>query len=207
VFPIDGPVSPDGAAPSASPFPTDGTRGGRGGGRGDWEAGAGGGMGGGMGLGDQTVTISGGTVTIDAGGDGFDSNGSAKITGGTIVIHGPDRSGNGALDVQGDFEITGGTIVAVGASGMLDVPDSGGAQAWVMVVFEGDAPGAGETLSLAAPDGTVMASIELIKSAQSFFVSVPEVDAQATYTVRDSSGAQLAEAAADTAPPGTWAMR
>ncbi len=55
----------------------------------DTEGQMGGGPGGGMATIDGLALVSGGTLTIDAGGDGFDSNGNAEITGGTVVVHGP----------------------------------------------------------------------------------------------------------------------
>ena len=74
--------------------------------------------GGGEQVGPYKATISAGTLVINADGDGFDSNGTAEITGGTVVVNGPARSGNGALDVNGSFTISGGTLPAAGSSGM-----------------------------------------------------------------------------------------
>ena len=67
---------------------------------------------------DGTLTISGGTIYVNAGGDGLDSNGSVKISGGTTYVDGPTNNGDGALDYDGSMEITGGTLIAVGSSGM-----------------------------------------------------------------------------------------
>ena len=71
--------------------------------------GPGGGMGGGETVGDYSVDISGGTLTINSQGDGLDSNGNATISGGTVVVNGPSNDGNGALDVNGELAVTGGT--------------------------------------------------------------------------------------------------
>ncbi|MCR4782125.1 MAG: carbohydrate-binding domain-containing protein, partial [Lachnospiraceae bacterium] len=62
--------------------------------------------------------INGGTITVNANGDGLDSNGSLTVTGGTVYVAGPSDNGNGALDVGGSATITGGTVIATGASGM-----------------------------------------------------------------------------------------
>lgn len=61
--------------------------------------------------------INGGTLTVNAGGDGLDSNGSINMTGGTVIVNGPTNSGNGALDYDGTFEISGGYLVAAGRLG------------------------------------------------------------------------------------------
>ena len=90
-------------------------------------ASTGGGGGGGEAVGDYTVTVTGGTLTIDSEGDGLDSNGTAAITGGTVVVNGPESNGNGALDVNGSLEVRGGELLALGSAGMVVTPstDSG----------------------------------------------------------------------------------
>ena len=64
------------------------------------------------------INITGGTLKVNANGDGLDSNGSIYLSGGTVYVDGPSNSGNGALDYDGVFEITGGAIIATGMSGM-----------------------------------------------------------------------------------------
>ena len=81
------------------------------------------GFGGGPGGGDQAddskeVVITGGTLSIDAEGDGLDSNGNVTMSGGIVIVNGPTQGGNGALDYNGTFEITGGTLVAAGTTDM-----------------------------------------------------------------------------------------
>ncbi len=61
-------------------------------------------------------TITGGDITITEG-DGFDSNGSASMTGGTLIIYGPTGNGNGAIDA-GSFDVSGGTLLAGESAGM-----------------------------------------------------------------------------------------
>ena len=64
------------------------------------------------------IKITGGTLEVDAEGDGLDSNGSIFLSGGTVYVNGPVSDGDGALDYNGGADITGGTIIAVGSSGM-----------------------------------------------------------------------------------------
>ncbi|MDD4683451.1 MAG: carbohydrate-binding domain-containing protein, partial [Eubacteriales bacterium] len=68
--------------------------------------------------GDQKLEINGGDITVNAEGDGIDVNGTANMSGGTVIVYGPSNSANGALDYDGSFEVTGGTLLAVGSSGM-----------------------------------------------------------------------------------------
>ena len=64
------------------------------------------------------IVISGGTIKVNADGDGLDANGSIYLSGGTVYVDGPSNFSNGALDYDGVFEITGGQIIATGMSGM-----------------------------------------------------------------------------------------
>jgi hypothetical protein len=50
-----------------------------------------------------SITITGGNITVNAGGDGIDSNGNVWISGGRIVVHGPTSLQDGALDSDGTF--------------------------------------------------------------------------------------------------------
>lgn len=66
---------------------------------------------------DFSVTISGGTLTLDsAGNDGIDSNGDLTVTGGTVVVWTADHAAEQPLDADGDITITGGTVLAAGGS-------------------------------------------------------------------------------------------
>ena len=65
-----------------------------------------------------SITISGGTLYVNAEGDGIDSNGSITMTSGEVYVLGPNSTGNGMLDYDSEATISGGTFVAVGSSGM-----------------------------------------------------------------------------------------
>ena len=71
-----------------------------------------------------SIKITGGYIYLNASGDGFDSNGNAEMTGGTLIISGPTDNGNGTLDYDGKFIMTGGLLVAVGSAGMVQTPSS-----------------------------------------------------------------------------------
>ena len=80
-------------------------------------------FGGGPGGGDtaddsKQITITGGTLVVDAEGDGLDSNGNVTMSDGVVIVNGPTTGGNGALDYNGTFEITGGVLLAAGTTDM-----------------------------------------------------------------------------------------
>ena len=72
----------------------------------------------------RLLVINGGTIYVNANGDGLDSNGAIKITGGNIKVAGSTNSGNGALDYNYTCVVTGGNLIYYGASGMWQDPTS-----------------------------------------------------------------------------------
>jgi hypothetical protein len=150
--------------------------------------GPGGGGGAGRGPGGETaiegyiVEMSGGTIVIDAGGDGFDSNGSATVTGGTIVVNGPLSNGNGAIDVNGELLVSDAVLVAAGSLGMAETPDPSSAQATLHLAFDSLVE-AGTVIRVQAPDGTGVATFVASKPFQSLVVSTPAVEAGVAYDV------------------------
>lgn len=67
---------------------------------------------------DGTLTINGGNLTVYAEGDGLDSNGSILMNGGTVLVYGPTKSGNGAIDYNGTFEVNGGILMVTSCGNM-----------------------------------------------------------------------------------------
>lgn len=68
-----------------------------------------------------------------ASGDGLDTNGTMKMSGGTVIVNGPVSSGNGALDYDNGFPVTGGTLIAACSSGIALAPDSSSTQYFVSI--------------------------------------------------------------------------
>lgn len=132
---------------------------------------------------DGEVTVTGGTLILHAMGDGFDSNGSASITGGTVVVDGPTMNGNGALDVNGAFTISGGTLVALGSSGMAEAPDTSSTQGWLQAAISGQA---GATVRISS-GSTVVAEFTAYKAFANVVYSSPEVTNGQQYTVATGS--------------------
>jgi len=137
--------------------------------------------GGGMQDDGSLLQISGGTLVVDAGGDGLDSNGSTEISGGTIVVSGPTSNGNGSLDSNGGITVTGGTVVAAGSAGMAESPNSASTTGWLQVNFN-PAVAAGETLSIVS-DGKVLASFTTTKEVANLVFASPDLSSTGSYDI------------------------
>lgn len=154
------------------------------GGRGGFGGGKfGGGFGGGFDEGTDynKITISGGTLYVDAGGDGLDSNGDLIISGGEIFVYGPTNNGDGALDYAGTGTITGGTVIAVGASGMAMNFGSDSTQGSMLVTVGNSLITGAVTLTDA--DGRTIVSCTPNKGYNSVVISSPLLAVGQTYTL------------------------
>lgn len=127
-----------------------------------------------------SVNISGGTIRIDASGDGIDSNGDLNVSGGTICVSGPTNDGESALDYDGTAAITGGTIVAAGYSGMAQNFGSSSTQGSILLTASSVTGG---TITLTDADGNVLVEYTPEKNYNCVVVSCPELTEGNTYTL------------------------
>ncbi|MCM1506104.1 MAG: carbohydrate-binding domain-containing protein [Ruminococcus flavefaciens] len=130
---------------------------------------------------DIELNISGGFVYVSADGDGLDSNGNINITGGTVIVNGPENSGNGALDSNGEIIINGGTVVAVGMSGMAESPTESSAQNCVSATFDSTYEG-GTLVTLLDDSGNEIMSFAPEKSFDNIIISSPDIKTGTAYT-------------------------
>ena len=136
------------------------------------------------------ILITGGNITINAQGDGIDSNGSFYVSGGSTYVSGPTDNGNAGLDYNGSAEITGGTIVIAGSAGMAQGFSESSSQYSILYNFSG-ACEAGTAITLTDNNGNVMISYTPEKEYQSVVISSPMLQKEATYIL--SCGNQTAE--------------
>lgn len=130
---------------------------------------------------DTWIWISGGTLSVDAGGDGIDSNGDLKIDGGTVTVAGPVNDGNGTLDYNGAAEITGGCFMGTGSAGMAMGFGTGSTQPSMLVAV--DAQEAGSVITLSDADGKKLLSWTAEKEYACVNVSCPGLAEDGTYTL------------------------
>ena len=131
----------------------------------------GGGGGGGMMAEDNCdIFINGGTLIVDANGDGLDSNGNITVTGGTVLVFGPTSGADSAIDCDGESSISSGTIAAFGSSSMAQGLDSSGDQSVLMVTWN-ETQSAQTRISLCDENGQILFSVEPQKDFQSAVIS------------------------------------
>lgn len=131
------------------------------------------------------LLITGGKITVNADGDGLDSNGDLRVEGGDITINGPSNGGNGALDIGtengGAGVIAGGTLIALGTSSMAENFGSTSTQCAFLVTM--NSFGAGETITITDSQGNVLYTGLTVKSANSVVFSSADLVVGETYTV------------------------
>lgn len=125
------------------------------------------------------LIISGGYVLVDADGDGLDANGTLTITGGVVLVKGPENSGNGALDYDGSASISGGVLIALGSSGMAQSIAGSETQGVVACTFSYLTG----SFLVCDSDGTVVASVNSDKTYNCAIVSSPLIQSGSTYSV------------------------
>ena len=130
----------------------------------------------------KSLVISGGTITVNAEGDGLDSNGTLAISGGTIYVSGPTSSRDGALDSNGTMAISGGVVVAAGSAGMAQTFDQNSAQVSLSYTFT-TVQQAGTTITLKDASGNVIASYTPDKQFQNVIISAPGLSSGQTYSL------------------------
>lgn len=128
-----------------------------------------------------SITISGGTLYVNAEGDGIDSNGSITMTSGEVYVLGPNSTGNGMLDYDSEATISGGTFVAVGSSGMAqNFGDSSTQGSMLVSVGQQEA---GSVVKLLDENNKELLSWTAEKTFDCVLISCSDIQKGSTYTV------------------------
>lgn len=130
---------------------------------------------------DTFLRILGGTLVVNATGDGLDSNGALYVTGGETYVSGPTNSGNGALDYAGEATITGGILFAAGSTGMAQNFGTTSTQGSCLVST--GTISANTTMTVSDEDGNILATFTPEKQFGCVVISLPEMEVGATLTL------------------------
>lgn len=135
-----------------------------------------------MGVGNANcyMYISGGTIYVNAKGDGIDSNNAILITGGTIYVDGPTNGGNGSLDSETGIVVNGGELIATGALGMVETPASNSSQCSINYTSSSTLS-SNTYIKLVDEDGNIVIEYTTIKTSQSIIISSSKLVKGKTY--------------------------
>ena len=158
----------------------------------------------------------GGYVYINVtNGDGVDSNGSAKLTGGTLEVHAPAQGDGDPIDTEYGCTFSGATVLAVGHAAMQQAYTA----STPYVVFGGNAGGrpggfggmfgggqtnlvtAGSAIRITDASGNVLYSATAVRNASYVLFASPELTSGASCTLKNGSTA-VSTATAGTASSG-----
>lgn len=127
------------------------------------------------------LIINGGDLTVNAGDDCFDSNGSMTVTGGRIravKTNGTLTGNNSIFDAEGQITVGSGvTVIAAGSGGTLDVPQNS------ITVYGETGYKSGDEIRLSDKSGKVIAEYRPDGDFRAVFVTSPELVAGESYTV------------------------
>lgn len=150
-----------------------------------------------------SMNISGGSIyAYTTAGDGFDSNGSLTISGGTVAVFSASTADNQPLDADGAVSITGGTVLAAGGSNGMGLSLTA-SQPCVSFGSTGGFGGGmsaglvskGAMLSIRDSGGNVLFSIEAPCNVGYMLFSSADLSAGGSYSLCSGSTAAASAAA------------
>lgn len=156
---------------------------------------------------DATINIAGGTVTVNANGDGIDSNGTATLSGGTLIVNGPFTGGNTSLDTNGDLLLNGTTVVAGNSGDMFEAPATSSTSGYVKLTNLSNVSN-GTTIQVADSSGTVVANYKVVNSNTSLILvsssKITKGESYTVYTTTDSVNASSTSVASNATSLGSF---
>jgi len=135
----------------------------------------------------SSFVINGGTLYVNAGGDGLDSNGTIQMNGGHVSVVGPLGSGNGTLDFASSFRIDGGTLIAVGTTGMAQTPSANRQNS---VVWGGFYAENGDRFVVTDQNGNELAGLTATHAVNWAYYTSSDLTAGETYTLTCGSASE-----------------
>ena len=141
------------------------------------------GMRGGMSQSSGSLTITGGSLMLNASGDGLDSNGDIAISGGVIGLWAMTNGGEGTIDFNGAGSFTGGTLLVATTQGRM--MDSGAISGQsIMSVSLNKNYAAGTKLSLLDADGQLLAAFTPQGSFNTLLISSDKLSDGDAFTIK-----------------------
>ena len=132
------------------------------------------------------ITINGGSIYINAGGDGIDSNGSIYVNNGTVIVFGDKaNSAEEPFDCEGQFVIKGGTVFGAGSYSFVTLP-SNDSQSYITMRSQ---VSANDTIRV-KHNGTEVYSIVAVKDVDYAIYSSSEMTSTDGWTIAADNGTE-----------------
>ena len=132
-----------------------------------------------------SLNICGGLLTVDAGGDGLDSNGPLNLTGGTVIVWGCASGADAPLDCDGTLTINGATVFAAGSAEMVQNP---GYSSQTYITTRNLSSTAGKTIHVMY-NGTCVFDTAAAKSVGYVLYSSPDMTSTSGWTITADTAA------------------
>ncbi len=130
------------------------------------------------------LIINGGYIVVSASADGLDSNGSFKMTGGSVVIYGASSQMENGLDVNGDINVVGGELIVSqpSSSSSTETPNTSSSQYSVLIYFT-STQSSSSLFHIQDADGNDIITFKSNKSYYSMLFSSSEFKSGSTYYI------------------------
>jgi hypothetical protein len=131
------------------------------------------------------VTINSGNVFVNTtSGDGLDSNGNVLITGGTVIVHGPQSQPEVGFDINGTFTISGGYVIGTGpnSGNMIEGPSTTSSQYSLKVTITSTLS-ATSLLHIQDADGNNLVTFKPVRAVYYIVFSSPDLKSGSTYSI------------------------
>ena len=163
------------------------------------------GMRGGMSQGSGSLTITGGSLMVNASGDGLDSNGDISISGGFIGVWAMTNGGEGTIDFNGSGSFTGGTLIVATTQGRM--MDSGALSGQSMLsVSLNKTCSAGTEIALMNANGAVLGAFAPQGSYNTLIVSSDQLKDGDALTIQCGGETVYSGVMSDNASGGDYGM-
>lgn len=129
--------------------------------------------------------IKGGNIMVNSSnGDALDSNGSAEISCGSVILHGPQSSPEVAFDVNGSFIISGGFMVASGpnSGNMIETPAASSTVYSVKVTMSSTLSSS-SLFHIEDADANDIVTFKPVRSAYYIVVASPDMQNGSSYSI------------------------
>jgi len=128
--------------------------------------------------------LKGGSIFVNTpGNDGLDSNGSIVISGGTVVVHGPQSQPEVGMDYNGTCNISGGFLIMSGTnSNMTQGPSTTSTQYSLKLILTSSIS-AGSFFHIQDDGGNDIVTFKPLRSCYSIVFSSPDLQKGSTYYI------------------------